>query len=88
MLHDIKHLTLGFPDTLRYPALMPIAKRSRSKTLGQGLLVRMQEPFIAQIDSWIFGRRELMTRPEAIRRLTALGLSASEKGGLAAVRHD
>jgi hypothetical protein len=60
------------------------ALRHRSKTRTLPLQVRTEEPLVARIDAWIFRHGELMTRAEAIRRLTALGLSASEKTGLAA----
>jgi hypothetical protein len=61
-------------------------KRRRSETLGHPLFVRAQAPLIAQIDAWIFRHGELMTRAEALRRLAALGLSASEKRGRAAAQ--
>jgi hypothetical protein len=50
--------------------------RRRSETLGHPLLVRAQVPLIAQIDEWILRHGELMTRPEAIRRLATLGLKS------------
>lgn len=74
---------------LRYHGIMTIvSKRRRSQTTGTGLMVRMETPFIARIDEWIFRHGELMTRAEAIRRLTARGLATPETSSLAAGRRD
>jgi hypothetical protein len=53
--------------------------RRRSEKLGRALLVRAQPPLVAQIDTWIARNGESMSRPEALRRLATIGLSASEK---------
>jgi hypothetical protein len=54
--------------------------RRRSERLGHALLVRAQPPLMTQIDAWIAGHSEAMSRPEALRRLAEIGLAASGKG--------
>jgi hypothetical protein len=57
-------------------------KVGRPKTTGPGLplIVRMHDRQISAIDSWIAQQDEAISRPEAIRRLTDLGLSAKKRG--------
>ena len=51
--------------------------RRRSERLGHALMVRAQPPLVELIDAWIARNGELMSRPEALRRLATLGLSVS-----------
>jgi hypothetical protein len=48
----------------------------RPKTTGKGRLfgVRLHAPQIALLDAWIAEQHDKPSRPEAIRRLIALGL--------------
>ena len=58
---------------------IPYARQIRHKKRGYALLVRAQPLFITKIDEWIANHEEPVTRPEALRRLATIGLSASEK---------
>lgn len=53
-------------------------KRGRPKSTGKGELigVRLLPEPLAAFDSWIAKQREPLSRPEAIRRLLAIGLKA------------
>jgi hypothetical protein len=61
--------------------LIVSARRRRSKVLGRALMVRAQEPLVAQIDGWIARNDPTMTRAECIRHLARLGLAVSGKSG-------
>ena len=41
--------------------------------------VRLHDQQIAEIDAWIAAQDQVITRPEAIRRLVELGLGAKPK---------
>lgn len=45
--------------------------------MGAPQLVRMHERQLAEIDSWIAGQTEKLSRPKAIRRLVDIGLRAT-----------
>jgi hypothetical protein len=55
--------------------------RGRPKTTGAGQpqVVRMHDQQIAEIDAWIAMHEFQISRPEAIRRLVAIGLRVKEK---------
>jgi hypothetical protein len=53
--------------------------RRRSETLGHQLQVRAQPRLLELIDAWIARTGESMSRPEALRRLATIGLSASNQ---------
>jgi hypothetical protein len=81
-------LSLSLGLLLRYREFMAksirdIAKRAgRPKTTGPGtgVLVKMHDPQLDAIDTWIAKQHESdLTRPEAIRRLVELGLKAKGK---------
>lgn len=44
---------------------------------GKQMQVRLHTPFISQLDQWIEKQGEWMSRPEALRRLARIGLTAS-----------
>ena len=44
------------------------------------MVVRMHDRQLSAIDAWIAMQDENISRPEAIRRLTDLGLEAAKKG--------
>jgi len=48
---------------------------------GKGVLVllRLQPPLLASLDEWISNQENSRTRPEAIRRLIEIGLTAKIK---------
>ncbi|PYF03837.1 hypothetical protein BJ122_10594 [Rhodopseudomonas faecalis] len=52
--------------------------RGRPSTGGRkaGILVRLPDEQLAEIDRWIERQDDPPTRPEAIRQLTALGLKS------------
>ncbi len=57
-------------------------RRGRPVTTGKGTLigVRLLDALLATLDGWIAKQREPdLTRPEAIRRLVELGLTAKTK---------
>jgi hypothetical protein len=58
---------------------IPYARQIRNKTRGYAVLVRAQPGFVTRIDEWITRHGEPVTRPEALRRLATIALSASEK---------
>ena len=45
--------------------------------IGQAVLVRIQPPELAKVDTWIAKNDPDASRPEAIRQLVALGLKSS-----------
>jgi hypothetical protein len=57
--------------------------RGRPKTTGPGraMVVRMHDRQLVAIDDWIARQGELLSRPEAIRRLTDLGLESVRQVG-------
>lgn len=59
------------------PAINDSKKRGRPAT-GQGtpVVVRMQPEQLAAVDNWAASEDDVPTRPEAVRRLVARGLSA------------
>ena len=53
-------------------------KRGRPATgRGSTIGVRMHEYSLARIDSWRLGQPDVLTRPEAIRRLVENGLATA-----------
>ena len=59
-------------------AIRDIAKkRGRPKTtgLGKGVLVRLHNPMLGEIDAWRAAQDDEPPLPEAIRRLVALALT-------------
>ena len=52
--------------------------RGRPVTTGTGIMigVRLQPEQLAALDAWIEAHPETPTRPEAIRRLLTLGMTA------------
>lgn len=52
-----------------------MAKTGRPPVDTDAVTVRLRREVIAQIDDWRRGQDDLPTRPEAIRRLTAFGLT-------------
>jgi hypothetical protein len=58
-------------------------KIGRPKTTGTGtpMLVRMHASQLALLDGWIAAQDEVLTRPEAVRRLLMIALAATRKGG-------
>jgi hypothetical protein len=46
---------------------------------GAPILVRMQPPLLANLDVWIAKQDAALTRPEAIRRLIEIALTAKSK---------
>jgi hypothetical protein len=60
----------------------PISKKRRGPAptgVGKGQLVRMHDQLIAEIDAWTAAQDGELSRPEAIRRLVELGLTAKGK---------
>ena len=57
--------------------------RGRPVTTGIGtpVLLRMHEPQLSMLDDWIDAQDEPLSRPEAARRLIALGLASWKKTG-------
>jgi len=55
-------------------------KGGRPKTTGTGTLiaVRCQSNFLDRLDSWRDDQPDAPSRPEAIRKLTDIGLQASK----------
>ena len=64
-----------------------ISKMSKKKPgpaptgVGTPILVRLQPPDLAAIDEWASEQDDPPSRPEAIRRMIKLALSASKKKG-------
>jgi hypothetical protein len=58
------------------------AKMGRPVTTGPGQpqVVRMHDEQLEAIDAWIAEHGEMISRPEAIRRLVEIGLGARAKG--------
>ena len=58
-------------------------KMGRPVTTGIGVpvLIRMHDPQLAALDDWIASQDEEVSRPEAARRLIAMGLESAKKGG-------
>jgi hypothetical protein len=52
-----------------------ITKRKRAPQTGEPVLVRLQPHAISELDHWISGQPQPMTRPEAVRRLMEHGLA-------------
>jgi hypothetical protein len=46
---------------------------------GAPILVRIQPPLLANLDVWIASQDDSLTRPEAIRRLIEIALTAKSK---------
>jgi hypothetical protein len=46
---------------------------------GTPVLVRLQPRDLAEVDKWVAEQPDSLTRPQAIRRLTKLGLSVKGK---------
>ena len=59
------------------------SKMGRPVTTGIGVpvLIRMHDPQLAALDDWIASQDEEVSRPEAARRLIAMGLESARKGG-------
>jgi hypothetical protein len=57
--------------------------RGRPVTTGIGtpVVLRMHEPQLTMLDEWIAAQDEPLSRPEAARRLIALGLANWKKTG-------
>jgi hypothetical protein len=56
-------------------------KRGRPRTgLGTPVQVRVKDELLAAIDGWRRAQPDLPNRPEAIRRLTEVGIKASKRG--------
>jgi hypothetical protein len=57
--------------------------RGRPKTTGKGTQIgmRWQKPALDAIDAWRSEHEDELDRPEAIRRLVELGLTAVSKKG-------
>jgi hypothetical protein len=56
-------------------------KRGRPPSgLGTPIQVRVKDHLLAAIDGWRREQPDLPNRPEALRRLAEIGLSASRKG--------
>ena len=54
--------------------------RPKTTGLGLGIMVRMHEPTVTQLDNWIAGQAApLPSRPEAIRRLVEQALASEGK---------
>jgi hypothetical protein len=53
-------------------------KSNRAPEVGTMVGVRLQEPLLRLLDVWIEKQSVQVTRPEAIRRLTELGLEAAK----------
>lgn len=53
-------------------------KRGRPATTGKGtgVLVRLQPEDLAALDSWIDAQEDQPSRPEAVRKLMRLGMTA------------
>ena len=49
--------------------------------IGVPVLIRMHDPQLAALDDWIASQDEEVSRPEAARRLIAMGLESAKKGG-------
>ena len=49
--------------------------------IGVPVLIRMHLPQLAALDDWIASQDEEVSRPEAARRLIAMGLESAKKGG-------
>jgi hypothetical protein len=58
-------------------------KVGRPRTTGPGeqVIVRMHEPMLGTIDKWAGEQDDKPGRPEAIRRMVQLGLSAARTPG-------
>ena len=54
-------------------------RKSRPKTTGELVGVRIQPEIIGKLDDWRRKQADLPGRPEAIRRLLDLGLKAKAK---------
>ena len=61
-------------------SIRDIAKRpaGRPKTTGPGtgILVKMHDPHLDELDAWIAKQKPKPSRPEAIRRLVEIGLGS------------
>jgi hypothetical protein len=55
-------------------------KRGRPKTtgLGEGVLVRLHDPLLSGLDEWRATQEGNPSRPEAIRRMIEIVLSATQ----------
>jgi hypothetical protein len=79
---------LGGPTILCYPLFMAKSirvntkKRGRPKTTGKGELigVRILPPLLKELDAWIAGHGNPMSRPHAIRRLVEHALAGKGIG--------
>ena len=50
-------------------------KRKRPPQAGTPVMVRLQPEQLAAVDNWAASEDDVPTRPEAVRRLVARGLS-------------
>jgi hypothetical protein len=72
---------LWYHDAMAKKTVVPKKKRGPPPTgVGRGLHVRLQPPAMTALDAWIADQPEPQpSRPEAIRRLIALGLTVKSK---------
>jgi hypothetical protein len=62
-------MMMSFRDNMK-------TRKSRPKTTGELIGVRIQPEMIGKLDDWRRGQEDLPGRPEAIRRLVELALKA------------
>src|ERR1700719_1624712 len=67
---------------MRRQSVIPRKKRGPPATgKGTPIMVRLQPSLLAQLDKWIGGESDRLSRPEAIRRLVEQALAVAPSSG-------